>query len=78
MTRQRFEGLRLELVRRLWVSATEATGNRIHHDDNGKEVFMGNSLKMDRVDWSNPRNKEIGSYEKLWEAMKPARELVGM
>lgn len=64
MTRQRFEGLRREAVRRLLVKY-----------DTKHENKLGKALNMDRVDWSKAQSK---SYAEVWESMRPLRDLVGM
>lgn len=76
MTRQRFEGLRREAVRRLMAQSIKMHG-KVQHTLDGKEyiVSIGKSLKMDRVDWSKAKSK---SYAELWEEFRPLRDLVGM
>ena len=76
MTRQRFEGLRRELIRRFMADSVKKYG-KVQHTLDGKEytVSIGKALKMDHVDWSRTDKK---SYAELWEAMKPVRDMVGM
>ncbi len=62
MTRQRFEGLRLELCRRL-------------HENIG-ETFNGKSRRGLRT--CRPKFEIVGSYDGAWETLKPARDCVGM
>lgn len=76
MTRQRFEGLRREAVRRFIAQSIEKYG-RTQHTLDGKviNVKMGKALNMDHIDWSKSNCK---SYAEAWESMKPLRDLVGM
>lgn len=76
MTRQRFEGLRREMVRRFMANTIKKHGT-VQHTLDGKEieVKMGRALNMDRVDWSKTACK---SYAEVWESMKPVRDMVGM
>ena len=76
MTRQRFEGLRREAVRRLIAEGIKKNG-KVQHTLDGKEitVSLGKALKMDHVDWSKTKCR---SYAEVWESMRPLRDLVGM
>ena len=62
MTRQRFEGLRLELCRRL------------HESQNTK--FSGEMQRA--VNNCHPKFEVVKSYANAWEMLKPARDCVGM
>lgn len=62
MTRQRFNGLRLELCRRIMVDAQ------------GK--FTGYQQKNLRD--TKPDFTKVHSYKEAWEVLKPVREIVGM
>ena len=62
MTRQRFNGLRLEAMRRLYTNAgRKFDGNNIR------------SLNSCVINW-----KEVKSYDDAWEKFRPIRNLVGM
>lgn len=76
MTRQRFEGLRREMVRRFIQQTIDRHGH-IQHTLDGKEIElkMGRALHMDRIDWSKT---EMKSYAEAWQSMKPLRDIVGM
>ena len=62
MSRQRFNGLRMELVRRI---NTKYGGQPI-----GKAFAACRDL--------SPAFDSVKSYKGAWEALKPARDLVGM
>lgn len=62
MTRQRFEGLRLELCRRIYAM-----------DCNADKKFNPMSLRDLRPDFT-----KVHSYKEAWEMLKPARDCVGM
>ena len=63
MTRQRFEGLRLELCRRINEEERKA----------GRKTVNQRVLKNCRPDFS-----KVSSYQNAWDSLKPARDLVGM
>lgn len=62
MTRQRFNGLRLEVVRRMYALECNA----------GKK-FNPRGLRDLRPDFT-----KVKSYADAWEALKPIRDCVGM
>lgn len=62
MTRQRFFGLRLELMRRIYAM-----------ECNTDKKFNARSLRDLR-----PNFEVVGSYAEAWEMLKPARDCVGM
>lgn len=62
MTRQRFEGLRLELCRRIYAA-----------ECNTDKKFNPISLRDLRPDFT-----KVHSYKEAWENLKPARDCVGM
>lgn len=68
MTRQRFEGLRLELCRRIWIK----------EKGSAKGFQCGHKLQDTKVDF---RELELlNSYDKIWNdtGFKILRESVGM
>ncbi len=69
MTRQRFEGLRQELVRRTLVKFDTTHTNKV-----------GKCMKMNRVKWNEVKAQGYNSYSELWnsEGFKALRSSVGM
>ena len=71
MTRQRFEGLRMELSRRALVKFDEKKTNKM-----GK-VFA--HQRDTRVNFDECRKNGLNSYDDIWNiAFKSLRESVGM
>lgn len=62
MTRQRFEGLRLELCRRVYTM-----------DCNTDKKFNPICLRDLRLDFT-----KVKSYKEAWETLKPIRDCVRM